>query len=65
MQTGQLFTGDLYCQEKTKVALREENIPTIIDSLTKVLTYEFGEVFCSHAGHLVDGRAALRRKLAI
>ena len=62
-QTGQLFTGDLYCQEKTKVVLREENIPTIIDSLTKVLTYDFGEVFCSHAGHLADGRAALQRKL--
>ncbi len=62
-ETGQLFTGDLYCQEKTKVALREENIPTIIASLKKVLTYEFEEVFCCHAGYLEDGRAALRRKL--
>src|SRR5699024_12566035 len=24
-ETGQLFTGDLYCQEKTKVILREES----------------------------------------
>jgi endoribonuclease LACTB2 len=62
-ETGQLFTGDLYCQEKTKVALREESIPTIIDSLQRVLTYEFGEVFCCHAGYLKDGRAALQRKL--
>lgn len=62
-QTGQLFTGDLYCQEKTKVVLREENIPTIIDSLTKVVTYDFEDVFCSHAGYLADGRAALKRKL--
>ncbi|NYF23912.1 MBL fold metallo-hydrolase [Sporosarcina sp. JAI121] len=62
-QTGQLFTGDLYCQEKTKVVLREECIPTIIDSLTKVVAYDFGEVFCAHAGYLMDGRASLQRKL--
>lgn len=61
--TGQLFTGDLYCQEKTKVVLREENIPQIIDSLQRVLTYDFKEVFCSHAGYLTNGREALRRKL--
>lgn|SRR5699024_4762619 len=62
-ETGQLFTGDLYCQTKTKVTLREESIPTIIDSLQKVLTYDFEDVFCSHAGYLNDGRAALERKL--
>lgn len=62
-ETGQLFTGDLYCQEKTKVALREENIPTIIQSLKKVLTYDFEDVFCCHAGYLEDGRATLQRKL--
>lgn len=61
--TGQLFTGDLYCQEKTKVILREENIPQTIASLRKVLTYDFGDVFCAHAGPLADGRAALQRKL--
>jgi endoribonuclease LACTB2 len=62
-ETGQLFTGDLYCQEKTKVILREESIPTIIESLRRVLTYDFGDVFCCHAGFLEDGRAALQRKL--
>lgn len=62
-KTGQLFTGDLYCQEKTKVVLREESVPTIIDSLMRVLTYDFEEVFCCHAGFLLDGRAALQRKL--
>lgn len=59
-ETGQLFTGDLYCQEKTKVALRGESVPVMIDSLTKLLTYDFEEVFCSHAGHLSEGRAALK-----
>ncbi len=63
-ETGQLFTGDLYCQEKTKVVLREENIITTIASLKKVLTYHFEDVFCSHAGYLKNGRDALQRKLA-
>lgn len=62
-ETGQLFTGDLYCQERTKVILREESIPATIDSLRKVLTYDFQEVFCCHAGYLADGRAALQKKL--
>jgi len=61
--TGQLFTGDLYCQEKTKVILREENIPQTIASLRKVLAYDFRDVFCAHAGPLDDGRSALQRKL--
>jgi endoribonuclease LACTB2 len=62
-ETGQLFTGDLYCQEKTKVVLQEESIPDIIESLQKVLTHDFTDVFCSHAGYLNDGRSAIKRKL--
>ncbi len=63
VETGQLFTGDLYCQERTKVVLREEDIPTIIKSLKKILTCNFEDVFCSHAGFLKDGRTALKSKL--
>ena len=62
-QTGQLFTGDLYCQERTKIILREESIPTIIESLQRVLTYDFGDVYCCHAGYLEKGRRHLERKL--
>lgn len=61
--TGQLFTGDLYCGEKTKVMLREESMPTVIKSLQHVLTYDFAEVFCNHAGYIAGGRSALTRKL--
>lgn len=61
--TGQLFSGDLYVQPKTKVVLREENIPQIIQSLEHVLTYEFDEVFCCHAGYVKSGRKALLNKL--
>ena len=62
-ETGQLFSGDLYVQPKTKVILQEESIPTIISSLEKLLTYDFEEVFCSHAGYLIEGRTALHNKL--
>lgn len=62
-ETGQLFTGDLYVTPKTKVILREESIPTIISSLERVLTNDFEEVFCCHAGYVKDGRKALSRKL--
>ncbi|PTL38197.1 MBL fold metallo-hydrolase [Alkalicoccus saliphilus] len=62
-ETGQLFTGDLYCQTKTKVVLKEESIPVMIHSLEKMLTYDFEEVFCSHAGWLRNGRQALKEKL--
>jgi len=62
-ETGQLFTGDLYCQDRTKVVLRDESIPTQISSLKRVLAYDFDEVFCNHAGYLKNGRANLNRKL--
>ena len=43
--------------------MREENIPAIIASLQRTLTYDFGDVFCAHAGYLPNGREALQRKL--
>ncbi|WNB93807.1 MBL fold metallo-hydrolase [Bacillus sp. NEB1478] len=61
-ETGQLFTGDLFVSERTKVVLEEESIPAIIQSLERVLSYDFQDVFCSHAGFVEDGRAALERK---
>lgn len=61
-ETGQLYTGDLYVSSRTKVVLQEESIPVIIASLEKVLTYDFEDVFCCHAGMLKNGREALRSK---
>lgn len=60
--TGQLFTGDLFVSERTKVVLTEEHIPDIIKSLERVLKYDFQDVFCSHAGFVESGRSALERK---
>lgn len=62
-ETGQLFSGDLYVHPKTKVILRNECIPTTIASLKKILTYDFTELFCCHAGYVNDGRKALTKKL--
>jgi glyoxylase-like metal-dependent hydrolase (beta-lactamase superfamily II) len=62
--TGQLFSGDLYVHPKTKLILRDESIPTIISSIEKTLQYDFGELFCCHAGYVKDGRKALQKKLA-
>jgi len=61
-KTGQLFTGDLFVQVHTKLLLANESIPTIIDSLERVLTYDFKEVYCQHAGYVRDGRNSLQRK---
>ncbi|WP_108669242.1 hypothetical protein [Peribacillus acanthi] len=38
------------------------HLPSIIQSLERVLTYDFQDVFCSHAGLVKDGHAALERK---
>lgn len=62
-ETGQLFSGDLYVNPKTKVVLQEESMPSIMQSIERVLTYDFDEVFCCHAGYVKNGRQALTDKL--
>ncbi|MED3662040.1 MBL fold metallo-hydrolase [Ureibacillus sp. FSL K6-8385] len=61
--TGQLFSGDLFVTPRTKLIMRTENIPQIIQSIEKLLRLDFGEMFCSHAGYIKDGKQALRNKL--
>lgn len=62
-ETGQFFSGDLYVHPHTKLILRDESIPTIMASIEKVLTYDFEEMFCCHAGFVPDGKKAFRAKL--
>ena len=61
--TGQLFTGDLYVSPKTRVVLKDENIPQIIRSIEKLLPLEIEEMYCNHAGFVKDGKKALVNKL--
>lgn len=63
-ETGQLFSGDLFVHPETKLILRDESIPQIIDSIKRLLTYDFEEMFCCHAGYVKDGRVALKEKLS-
>lgn len=62
-ETGQLFSGDLFVNPNTKVILRNERMPDILKSIERVLTYDFDELFCCHAGYVKDGRQAMTNKL--
>lgn len=61
--TGTLFSGDLFVTPKPKCILVEEHIPTTINSLKKILTYNFSEVYCSNKGYLPNGKDLLVMKL--
>lgn len=61
--TGQLFSGDLFVTPRTKLILREESIPQIIQSIEHVLKLDFEEMFCCHAGYIKDGKKAFQMKL--
>lgn len=50
---GWLFTGDLFISAKPKYLRRDENIYTILESLKKLLNYDFDVMFCAHRG-IVD-----------
>lgn len=63
-ETGQLFSGDLFVHPETKLILRDESIPQIIESIELLLTHDFCEMFCCHAGYVKDGRKALKKKHA-
>jgi len=60
---GRLFTGDLYVHYTTKVIMRQENMPVLMDSLRRLLGEDFATIFCSHAGVVENGYELLRRKL--
>jgi glyoxylase-like metal-dependent hydrolase (beta-lactamase superfamily II) len=60
---GWLFSGDLYVGERVKYLRFDEDACLTLDSLRRVLGFDFAVMFCSHAGMLKDGQAALRRKI--
>lgn len=62
-KTGQLFSGDLFVAPKTKVIMDNESIPLIMDSLRKLLRYDFDSLFCSHSGYFENGREMIEKKL--
>lgn len=60
---GWLFSGDLYVTPTPKSSFKFESIPEMIESLKKVLQYDFDTVFCAHKGIVHDGKKALQNKL--
>ncbi len=60
---GWLFSADLFIAERAKYLRADEDVRLLLDSLRRVLELDFRVMFCSHAGMIPDGRAALRRKL--
>lgn len=62
-EKGWMFGGDLYVQAHPKSSFAFESIPTIIDSLEKLLAYDFETYFCSHVGVLQNGRNMIEKKL--
>lgn len=43
--------------------MNTESIPLIMDSIRKLLTYDFGSMFCCHTGYFQDGKKRLKQKL--
>ncbi|MDX8360799.1 MBL fold metallo-hydrolase [Cytobacillus sp. IB215316] len=62
--TGWLFSGDLYLMSRPKSMFAFESVPVLIESMKKILTYDFTTMFCSHAGVIEDGRNKIAIKLA-
>lgn len=60
---GWLFSGDLYITPYPKVFLKHESINDYIESLNKLMSYNFDILFCAHEGVIHDGKEILKRKL--
>jgi len=60
---GWLFAGDLYISSAPRFFRADENVGEQIESLRRVLALDFGTVLCAHRGVVLDGPAAIRRKL--
>ncbi|WP_010530164.1 MBL fold metallo-hydrolase [Lentibacillus jeotgali] len=62
-KTGRLFSGDLFVSPKTKVIMDSESIPVTMESIRKILAYDFESMFCCHAGYIPNGQEMLKQKL--
>lgn len=60
---GWLFSGDLYISAKPQYLRKVEDPNQEIESLRKILQYDFETLFCAHRGVVPNGRAAVKEKL--
>lgn len=61
---GQLFAGDLFVAPKLKIMLEGESYSTLLQSLRRIQTIDYGTLFCSHAGHVDNARSLINQKIA-
>lgn len=62
-EAGWLFAADLFIAREPQYLRFDEDVLQLIDSLRRVLKYDFDVVFCGHRGVIENGRRALRDKL--
>lgn len=60
---GWLFSGDLYLGDKIKYFRADEHLAEQIESLKKVLRFDFESIFCAHRPCLQNGKERLQSKL--
>lgn len=60
---GTLFTGDLFVTAKVKVVLVDENIIDTLHSLKKIMTFDFNNIYCQHAGLLKNPHKMIQLKI--
>jgi glyoxylase-like metal-dependent hydrolase (beta-lactamase superfamily II) len=62
-ERGWLFSGDLYIANHLKFLRKDEDIPQLLDSTRKALSYDFDTLICPHRGVVEKGKEALQEKL--
>lgn len=62
-ENGWLFSGDIYLADRIKYFRADENLISEIDSLKKILKYDFEVLFCGHNPQLNNGKKRLQAKL--
>ncbi len=62
-ERGWLFSGDLYIANHLKFLRKDEDIPQLLDSTRKALSYDFDTNICPHRGVVENGKQALQEKL--
>jgi len=60
---GILFSGDLYLGDRIKFFRSDENIAEQINSLKKILKFDFQTLLCSHSPKQKNGKKHINKKL--
>ena len=59
---GWIFSADLYIATRLKLMRRDERVSALLESIRKVLTYDFDVLLCPHRGVVEGGKKRLQNK---